>query len=139
MRTFLLFLLMASLSIPALAQAPPRLDPTMTRPAVRAPTTSHPSRGARLIRDTLIGGAAGAATGFLLWAAARDCQNGTCGAGPQHAIVTTGLFGASVGAWIGVVQGWGAGHHPDIRMGPHVAFAHSISRSHVEGVVRVGF
>jgi hypothetical protein len=109
MKGLLVFLMVASLSGSALAQSPP-------------PLLHRPSRVHRLVRDTLIGAAAGAATGWLLWAATKDCKNGICTPPPQHAIVSTALLGAAAGTWVGVVQGWGVGH-PDVRTGRHLSFS----------------
>jgi hypothetical protein len=138
-RTLIVFLVVASLSRSALAQALPRLDPSATRRAVAAAAVSphQTSRTDRLIRDTLIGAGAGALTGWVLWAAARDC--GTCGPGPAHAVVSTGSLGAAVGAWIGVVQGWGAGRHPDTRTGLHLTADATLSPSRVGGAVKIAF
>jgi len=137
-KTFLLFLMVGSLSTSALAQAAPRLDPSATRAAVTAAAAAphQVSRIDRVIRNTVIGAGVGAATGWLVWAASRDC--GTCG-GAQHAVVSTALFGAGVGAWIGVVQGWGAGRHPDIRISRRVTAGPAVSPSQAGGVVTVAF
>ena len=101
-----------------------------------APGAPGMSRTHRLIRNTIVGAAAGVVTGGLLWAATRDC--GRCG-GPGHAMLTTGLFGATAGAWVGVVDGWGAGRHPDIRLNRHVAAAPAVSLTRVGGALKISF
>jgi len=137
-KTLLVFLVAVSLSSSALAQVPGRLAPAATtQAAAAAAAPSHPSRVARLVRDTLVGAGAGAMTGYLLWAASRDC--GTCGPGPQHAVTSTALLGATAGAWIGVVEGWGAGRHPDVRISRHVSAAPAVSPSLAGGVVKIAF
>ena len=138
MKTLLVFLVAVSLSSSALAQVPGRLAPAATtQAAAAAAAPSHPSRVARLVRDTLVGAGAGAVTGYLVWAVSRDC--GTCGPGPQHSVTSTALFGATAGAWIGVVDGWGAGRHPDVRIGRHVSAAPAVSPSQAGGVVKLAF
>jgi hypothetical protein len=137
-RTFLLFLVMASLSSPALAQASLHFDRSATRQAVGAVAAGphRISRTKRLVRDTLIGAGAGAVTGLLLWRLSLDC--GTCGPGPAHAVVSTGLLGAVAGAWVGVVEGWGAGRHPDIRTG-RPAVHSAVAPSRPNGAVEIRF
>ncbi len=142
MRTFVLFLMVASQSSSALAQSAPHFDPSATRPAVAAaaasalPVTRRPAPGGRVVTGAVIGATAGAVTGWLLWEMTRDC--GQCAPGPGGAVVGTALFGAGIGALIG-----GAPNRPDRRsgipLGRRVAVDPAVSRSGAAGVMKIAF
>jgi hypothetical protein len=136
------FIVAAVLSGPAYAQTPGRLDPSAISRAVAAAASSpspsggaHVSRGRAALTGAIIGGGIGVVSGWWLWKVTRDC--GGCGPGPRDALISTGLLGAGIGAWIGVAAA--PDRRPGIPLGRHVAAAPAVSRSRTGGAVTIAF